>query len=149
MYTVLVKNNDYFAGLTKEKKVGHKVFLPNTPSVGMILYRIKHIVKITPVKFPNGIPDNFDPDTHGYSLSESGEFRITDVPRESAESIAARAEWMKIDAPQVHLYQRQHWRKPWGSPLGNHNYHEDTRWADPAKAANSYEKNKPKNKKWS
>jgi len=136
-------------GLDADKKVGHKVFLPNTPSVGMILYRIKHIVRITPVTFPNGIPDNFDPDTHGYSLSAKGEFTITDVPRESPESIAARAEWMKIDTPQIFFYQRQQWRKPWGSPLGNHNYYQDTRWSDPAKAASAFEKNKPKNKKWS
>ena len=85
----------------REDVVGIKVFLPNTPSVCMILQRVKHMVKITPLTFPNGIPDDFDPATHGYKLSATGEFAITDRPLETTESIAARAHWMKIDEEVV------------------------------------------------
>ena len=135
-------------GLGSFYKPGHKAFLPNTPSVGMILIRIKHMVKITPLTFPNGIPDDFDPNTHGYSLSATGEFTITDVPKETPESIAARAHWMKIDYETINKYHRQQWRRPHGTPLGNNNYYMDSKWQDQGKAASTYEKNKPKNRKW-
>jgi len=136
-------------GLGKFELMGQKVFLPNTPSVCMILYRLKHVVKITPLKFPNGIPENFDPETHGFKLSPTGEFTITDIPDESTESIAARAEWMKIDYNIIRRFHHNEWKKPWGSPLGNHNYQSDSRWVYPAKNASLHEKNKPKNRKWS
>jgi len=134
---------------SREDVVGIKVFLPNTPSVCMILQRVKHMVKITPLTFPNGIPDDFDPATHGYKLSATGEFAITDRPLETTESIAARAHWMKIDEEVIKRECQRQWRRPWGSPLGNFNYYKDSRWQDNAKAASTYEKNKSKNRKWS
>ena len=124
-------------------------FLPNTPSVGLLLFKIKHVVKITPLTFPNGMPDDFSPDTHGFRLTSTGEFIVTDRPAESTDSIAQRADWMKIDQTMIAREARMHWDKPYASPLGNNNYHQDTRWLDPAKAASQFEKNKPKNKKWS
>ena len=84
-------------GLGKHADVGRLVFLPNTPSVGLHLFKVKHLIKITPVTFPNGIPDDFSPDTHGYKLTPKGEFIVTDIPGESLDSIAGRADWMKID----------------------------------------------------
>lgn len=136
-------------GLGKHEIEGKMCFLPNIPSVCLHLSKIKHMVKITPVTFPNGIPDDFSPETHGFKLTSRGEFFINDKPMESLESIAQRADWMKIDADMISREARRHWDKPWASPLGNSNYHEDTSWVDPAKAASQYEKNKPKNKKWS
>jgi len=125
------------------------VFLPNTPSVGFLLFKIKHLVKITPVTFPNGMPDDFSTDTHGYKLTSKGEFIVTDRPGESFDSIARRADWMKIDSKTIMKEARHHWQKAYNSPLGNSNYHKDTRYVDPAKAASQYEKIKPKNTKWS
>ena len=137
-------------GLGRGVDVGKICFLPNIPSVGMLLYRMKHIIKIRQLKFPNGIPDNFSPDTHGYKLNAiTGEFTITDIPNESTESIAARADWMKLDSQMITKHHRKEWDRPWGTPLGNHNYYKDNSWIDNAKAASQYEKNKPKNKKWS
>jgi len=130
--------------------VGKICFLPNIPSVGMLLYRMKHMVKIQPLKFPSGIPDDFSPDTHSYKLNTlTAEFDVTDVPNESPENIAARADWMKLSAEMISKHHRKEWDRPWGSPLGNHNYHQDNTWVDNAKAASQYEKNKAKNKKWS
>ena len=82
-------------------------------------------------------------------LTERGEFIVTDRPSESLESIAARADWMKLDQETIQKVARQHWDKPWSSPLGNNNYYADNAWVDNAKAAPDYEKNKAKNKKWS
>jgi len=136
-------------GLGEYEKCGKLAFLPNTPSVGMLLFKIKHMVKITPVTFPNGMPDDFSPETHGFKLTSRGEFIVTDQPAESLDSIAMRADWMKITKEMIFKEARKHWDKPWSTPLGNHNYHVDSSWLDPAKAASQFEKNKPKNKKWS
>ena len=88
--------------------IGKKVFLPNTPSVGMLLYRMKHIVKITPLKFPNGIPENFDPNIHGFHLSPDGKFTITEHQTgESVESLSARADWMKIENHQILVHHKR------------------------------------------
>ena len=116
----------------------------------MLLFRLKYLVKIQQVRFPNGIPENFSPDTHGYQLdAHTGEFNITEVPNESTESIAARADWMKLSNDMIQKHHRKEWDRPWGSPLGNHNYYQDNSWLDNAKAASQFEKNKAKNKKWS
>jgi len=136
-------------GLGHMEPIGKKVFLPNTPSVGMLLYRMKHIVKITPLKFPNGIPENFDPNIHGFHLSPDGKFTITEHQTgESVESLSARADWMKIENHQILVHHKRQYNRSWSSPLGNYNYAQDTRWQDPGKAASTYEKNKPKNRKW-
>ena len=99
------------------ERVGKKVFLPNTPSVGMLLYRMKHMVKITPLKFPNGIPENFDPNVHGFDLSADGKFTITEHQTgESVESLSKRADWMKIDPDQVEIFY-QNWPNIFGPEL--------------------------------
>merc|ERR1719383_790341 len=69
---------DYCAqiGLGVDEKCGKMAFLPNTPSVGLLLFKIKHLVKITPVTFPNGMPDDFSPETHGFKLTSKGEFIV-------------------------------------------------------------------------
>lgn len=142
-------SNCYLSGLGESEKLGKLCFLPNTPSVGLLLFKIKHIIKITPLTFPNGMPDDFNPDTHGYKLTPKGEFIVTDRPAESLDSIASRADWMKIDNSMITREARKHWDKPFASPLGNNNYHDDTSWIDAGKADSQFEKNKPKNKKWS
>ena len=92
------------------------MFLPNLPSVCALLYKIKHVVEITPVTFPKGMPDDFHPDTHGFKLTPTGEFivevaytesltvssyQVQGAPAESLGSVAARAEWMKITEEDV------------------------------------------------
>ena len=60
-------------------QIGSRVFLPNLPSVCALLYKIKHVVDITPITFPKGMPEDFHPDTHGFKLTPKGEF-IVEVP---------------------------------------------------------------------
>jgi len=104
-------------------QVGSRVFLPNLPSVCALLYRIKHVVEITPVTFPKGMPDDFHPDTHGFRLTPTGEFIVEGPPAESLSSVAARADWMKLTEKDIKKEARRHWDSPWGTPLGNQNYH--------------------------
>lgn len=127
--------------------IGTRVFLPNLPSVGLLLYRIKHVVDIQPITFPNGMPDDFDPDKHGFKLNKKGEFIIEGPPKEGLESVAARADWMKIEKDHVDKEARLHWDKPFNSPLGNSNYHVENNWMYNSKSDSEFVKNQ--RKKWS
>jgi len=127
--------------------LGSRVFLPNLPSVGLLLYRIKHVVDIQPVTFPNGMPDDFDPDVDGFTLNHKGEFTVGGAPTESLESVAARADWMKIDKEHWNKEARRHWDKPFASPLGNNNYHKENSWLYNSKKDSEFVKNQKK--KWS
>lgn len=117
-------------GLGRWEKMDKLSFLPNLPSVGLLLHKIKHLVEITPVTFPNGIPEEFDPDKDGSHLSPNGEFVVNQSYKVDLDEIAGRAEWMKLDQSQIKIEANRHWRKPWNSPLGNSNYHQDNRWFD-------------------
>jgi len=134
-------------GRTGVDRVGDRVFLPNLPSVCMLLYRIKHVIDIQPVTFPNGMPDDFDPETHGFKLTHRGEFIVEGPPVESDASLASRAEWMKIDKEHIDKEARKHWDKPFNSPLGNSNYAVNTGMLRPSKADPEFVKNQKK--KWS
>jgi len=136
-------------GIGYNENINKRVFLPNLPSVGLLLYRIKHLIKITPITFPQGMPEDFSPDTHGFKLTSQGEFIVTPTKDESVESIAQRAEWMKITRDDVAKEGRRHWDAPFNSPLGNSNYHRDTTWIDKKKADSEYVKNKASRRKWS
>ena len=61
----------------EEEKLSKLVFLPNLPSVSLVLFKIKHLIDIKPVTFPNGIPEDFSPETHGYRLKPR--YRYTDT----------------------------------------------------------------------
>lgn len=122
-------------------KIGKRVFLPNLPSVVLILYRIKHVVDIQPVTFPNGMPDDFHPEKHGFKLTHKGEFIVEGPPKESLESIAARADWMKITTDHISKEARRHWDNQYSSPLGNHNYHNNPALLDPRKSDSQFVRN--------
>jgi len=134
-------------GLGDQEKLSKLVFLPNLPSVSLILFKIKHLISITPVTFPNGIPEDFDPETHGYKLNLNGEFIVHPSLRNNPHTAVEGAEWMKIDRKQIQREASRHWQRPFNSPLGHSNYHADTRWRDNDKAASQHTKNMKK--KWS
>jgi len=129
------------------EQVGSRVFLPNLPSVCALLYKIKHVVEITPITFPKGIPDDFHPDIHGFKLTPTGEFIVEGPPVESLSSVAERAEWMKLTEKDINREARRHWDSPWGSPLGNNNYHRHTGYQHNSQMDSEFAKNQ--RKKWS
>nr|CAG4648292.1 EOG090X0EYV [Moina brachiata]SVE93300.1 EOG090X0EYV [Moina brachiata] len=51
--------------------------LPNTPSTCAMLWKVKHLVRITPISLPQGLPE--DGDLTGARLLENGQ--LTFVPR--------------------------------------------------------------------
>jgi len=141
------KNYCQQLGLGEKEQMTKKVILPNIPSVSLILFKIKHLVTITPVTFPNGIPDDFEPDKYGYKLKSNGEFEIYDTLNVDPAEVAKSAEWMKIDREMITNEGWRHWKAPFKSVLGHDNYLRDSRWRDNEKAASQFEKNKKM--KWS
>jgi len=123
------------------------VFLANIPSVSLVLFKIKHLIEIIPVTFPNGMPDDFDTSKYGYRLTPNGEFLVFDDLVDDPEEIEKSAEWIKMSPQMVRELQYRNWQSPWKTILGHDNYLTDTRWRDNEKAANQYEKNKKL--KWS
>jgi len=131
-------------GVGEFEKLSKPSFLPNLPSVGLLLYKIKHLIEITPITFPNGIPEDFDPEKDGSHLSPNGEFVVNKGCKVDLDEIAGRAEWMKLDPRQIKAEANRHWRTPWNSPLGNSNYHQDNRWFDNDAAESQFVKNAKK-----
>lgn len=126
---------------------GTRVFLPNLPSVCLLLFKIKHVVDIQPLTFPNGLPDDFDPSRQGCQLTHRGEFVVGGPPAEALESVALRAEWMKIKKEHYVKEARHHWTKGTDSPLGNSNYHRNSAWLYSSKKDPEFVKNQKK--QWS
>ncbi|XP_075227001.1 mitochondrial ribosomal protein L30 [Lycorma delicatula] len=62
-------------GLGEDEKMSKVVVVKNIPEMNRELWKIKHLVKITPVKFMNGEPTNDD--INYCHLNEWGELTIT------------------------------------------------------------------------
>jgi len=132
-------------GLGEKKKRSKLAFLPNLPSVSLLLYKIKHLVEITPVTFPNGVPEDFDPVKDGAHLnSATGEFVVNPSFKVDTDEIAKRAQWMKLTDEQIKREAGRHWNNSWNSCLGNSNYYKDSRWLDNDMADNEAAKNAKK-----
>jgi hypothetical protein len=58
-----------FLGLGEDEELSKRVVLANLPSVSLLLWKIKHLLAIKPVTFPNSFPDDFDPERDGSKLS--------------------------------------------------------------------------------
>jgi len=131
-------------GLGKRQHISKLSFLPNLPSVGLLLFKIKHLVQITPLTFPNGIPEDFDPEMDGSFLKSNGEFLIHPSLKVNPEEVADRADWMKLELHHIHREARRHWMKPFNTVLGNSNYYRDSRWIDNDAADTEARKNAKK-----
>merc|ERR1712071_493135 len=85
----------------------------NTPPVNALLWKVKHLIKITPVTFPNGIPD--DGDVRGARLRENGE--LVFVPKLAKDADALGVETVvkqpRVDGETMQKYLRAKWMKPW------------------------------------
>jgi len=134
-------------GLGEKENLKKISILPNIPSVSLMLFKVKHLIEIKPVTFPNGMPDDFDPETHGYKLKPNGEFIVHPSLRVEPEALMAHADYMKVEREHIKRVAAAEWDRPFNSPLGHSNYHADTRWRDPEKADSQYVKNT--RKKWS
>jgi large subunit ribosomal protein L30 len=65
----------------------------NIPEVNAILYKIKHLVKITPIQCPSGMPE--EGDYEGTCLTEYGEFKVSPQLKVDQKQIQATETFAK------------------------------------------------------
>jgi len=112
-----------------------RVALPNLSFYNALLYRVKHLVEIIPVEFPNGIPDQENFDVKRAKVTEDGNFLYHEKIAESNNVLSGEgpipADKLKVTVRTIESEAFKSWQKPWNSPHGNSNYHRDLRYRNP------------------
>lgn len=124
------KWNCYLLGLGREMPLSHKVILPNTPYFSKKLYDIKHLIKITPITFPNGIPDKAD--FRACQIKQNGEFVCHSKLEVEDNLLEDSKDKMLVTKDHYQKEARKHWERPWNTPFGNNNYYRDTTTENPS-----------------
>jgi len=111
------------------------VALPNLSFYNALLYRIKHMVEIKHVEFPDGLPSPEEFDVKRAKVTEDGKFLYHEKIAESNRVLLGEgpipAEKLKVTERTMEREAFQQWNRPWNSPHGNSNYHRDLRYRDP------------------
>ncbi|KAJ9576457.1 hypothetical protein L9F63_006670 [Diploptera punctata] len=80
----------------------------NIPEVNNLLWRIKHLIKVTPITTPDGLPE--EGDYNGTWLTEHGEFRVSPRLRVDPKRIEATEQFYedkaKFDTETLKKYLR-------------------------------------------
>lgn len=115
-----------------------RVALPNLSFYNALLFRIKHLVEIQPVTFPDGIPKPEEFDVRCAKVTESGEFLYHKKIGEASKVLLGEG---PIEAEHLKMDQKTHekesytcWGKSSNSPYGNSNYHRDYTLRQPGKS---------------
>ncbi|PBC30539.1 large ribosomal subunit protein uL30m [Apis cerana] len=58
-------------GFDKDEKKNYPVFVKNTPEMCSLLWSVKHLIKIVPVKLPKNLPNTID-DYREYYIHDNG-----------------------------------------------------------------------------
>lgn len=115
-----------------------RVALPNLSFYNALLFRIKHLVEIQPVTFPDGIPSPEEFDVRCAKVTASGEFLYHKKIGDTSKVLLGEG---PIEADNLKMTQKTHlkesktaWNKPYNSPYGSSNYHRDTTVRNPQKS---------------
>nr|CAG4638776.1 EOG090X0EYV [Cyclestheria hislopi] len=88
--------------------------VPNTPDFNSKLWKVKHLVRITPITFPNGLPED---NPNCYQLKENGE--VVYIPSLKSDIQTSEIEAMKpadekrMGGETLAKHLRLKWIKPW------------------------------------
>ncbi|XP_012266544.1 39S ribosomal protein L30, mitochondrial [Athalia rosae] len=86
----------------------------NTPEMNSMLWEVKHLIKVTPIKCPNGLPK--DGDLNGTYLHENGTFMVTHKVAIDPSRIEATEkftnDWRRLDKETVQRQLRLKWLNP-------------------------------------
>ena len=108
----LLHNYDFCIFLLQRSDIA---IIPNTPQYSALLFKVKHLIRITPITLPQGIPDASD--LSGARLQENGQLVFVPQLKKDAE----QAELQQIqETPSNHMdgetlrkHLRLNWIKPW------------------------------------
>ncbi|XP_014251457.1 39S ribosomal protein L30, mitochondrial [Cimex lectularius] len=96
-------------------KVSDIAIVKNIPEVAETLYKIKHLIKIQPIRTPNGLPDEENLSA-GY-LKENGEFLVSKTLRADSERLQLTLDFQtdpaRLDAETLVKDSRNKWLNPW------------------------------------
>ena len=114
---------------------GKRVAVPNMSFYTSKLYQIKHMIKITPVTFPQGLPDREEFDPKMAKVTIDGQFLYHPKIKEENLKIESGCppDRLKIKEATYKAEANSHWNSPYNSPLGNSNYSRDTTCFAPEK----------------
>ncbi|KAL1138818.1 hypothetical protein AAG570_008880 [Ranatra chinensis] len=114
------KGNEYWlkkilVDLRLDGKTGEIAIVKNIPEMIAKLYKIKHLIQITPIRTPNGLPDGNDLRA-GY-LKENGEFIVTKRVQPDEVRLRATHEFQtdpaRLDSETLIKQSREKWNNPW------------------------------------
>ena len=114
---------------------GKRVAVPNMSFYTSKLYQVKHLIKITPVTFPHGLPPKDDFDPKMAKLTADGKFLYHPKIKEHNLKLESKnpSNRLKIKESTYKEDANMHWTSPYGSPLGTGNYSRDTTCFHPEK----------------
>ena len=116
-------------GLGPFTNINTVIALPNLSYYNALLYRIKHLIEITAVQFPDGVPDPKDFDAKNAKVTHDGKFLYHSKIGEEAKVLLNEgpvpADQMKMTRKTWRHEAKLSWSKPWNSPYGNANYNRD------------------------
>lgn len=126
-------------GLGIKSKTGRTIVaLPNLSFYNALLYRIKHLIEITPVTFPENLPNPDEFDVRCAKVTSNGTFLYQ-------KSFGADSKNLLGEGPlpinKIKMTEKTHkkeslsaWLKPWNSPYGTSNYERDYTMDKPEKS---------------
>ena len=104
--------------------------LPNMPTICYKLFSVKHLIEIIPLKFPMGFPSDEEFDPSCCRINSRGEFLYH--PKLKVEEVTTKVKTeMLLTEEAVEKKARRDWYEPYMSPLGNVNFHRETRYENP------------------
>jgi len=113
---------------------GKRVAVPNMTHYTSLLYQVKHLVRVTPVSFPNGVPSEAEFDARMTRVTDKGEFIHHPKIKETSDQVEAgeaNSEKMLIQEKTFRRKAQLDWKLSFNSPLGNSNYHRNTGCLNP------------------
>jgi len=116
---------------------GKRVAVPNMTHYTSLIYKVKHLVRVTPVTFPNGVPSVNDFDPSMARVTDNGDFLYHPKIKANFDEVEAGLEASEKMLIQERTYKKKagiDWRFSRDSPLGNSNYHRNTGIIDPKRS---------------
>lgn len=103
--------------LKLDRKQSDVVILKNIPEVNRALWKVKHVVEIVPVTFPDGFPK----DSRGTYLKENGELVVKKelVPCESSlqKTLGYRHDPKRLDGATLKKDADMKWLSGWSGSV--------------------------------
>lgn len=104
---------DILKELKLDGKMSDVVIIKNIPEMNWRLWRVKHLVKITPITFPDGFPK----DNRGTYLKENGELVVKKELVASETALETTEAFMnnpkKLDQETLKRDSRLKWESGW------------------------------------